>query len=106
MSSVREIFEAMPRAFQKQAAAGLNVVYQFDLSGEGGGKWCVEVQNGELSVTEREHPSPAVTITATATDYVAIAQGKVNRTLAVVTGKMKIKGNMGLALKLQQIFKD
>ena len=106
MSSVRELFEAMPRAFQKEAAAGLNAVYQFDLSGDGGGKWCVEVQNGELSVTEREHPTPAVTISASATDYVAVAEGKVNRTLAVLTGKMKINGSMTLALKLQQIFKD
>ncbi len=106
MASVRELFERMPRAFQKQAASGLNAVYQFDLSGDGGGKWCVEVQNGELSVSEKEHPSPAVTITATAADYIAIAEGKVNRTMAVMTGKMKIKGSMTLALKLQQIFKD
>ena len=106
MSTIQELVEAMPRAFQKDAAKGLNAVYQFDLSGDGGGKWCVEVEDGNLTVSEKEHPTPAVTISATATDYVAIAEGKTNRTLAVMSGKMKIKGSMTLALKLQQIFKQ
>ncbi len=106
MSTIQELFEAMPRAFQQEAAKGLNAVYQFDLSGDGGGKWCVEVTDGVLTVSQKEHPTPAVTISATAADYVAIAEGKINRTLAVMSGKMKVKGSMTLALKLQQIFKQ
>ncbi len=106
MSTVKEIFDRMPAAFQTDAAKGLTAAFQFDLSGDGGGKWCVEVTDGQLSIAEKEHPNPAVTILATASDYISIAEGKTNRTLAVMTGKMKVKGSMTMALKLQQIFKD
>jgi len=54
----REVFEMMPRQLNKKAAAGLNVVYQFDLSGRGGGVWQVFVLDGRCEVKEGQHPSP------------------------------------------------
>jgi len=103
--SCKEFFDKMPAAFQPEVAKDLSCLYQFDLSGEGGGKWFVEVRNGTLNVGEGERPNPDVTLVAAAKDYVDIAEGRKNAMLAMATGKFKIKGHMGMAMKLEKIFK-
>jgi len=104
-ASCKEYFDKMPASFQKDVAAKINATYQFDLSGDGGGKWFVQVRSGELEVGQGEKPNPDVTLRAAAKDYVEIAEGRMNAMLAMATGKFKIQGNMGLAMKLEKIFK-
>jgi putative sterol carrier protein len=104
--TVQEIFDAMPKSFQKDAARGLNAVYQFDITGDGGGKWYAAITNGELAVTKGEHASPSITITMAAQDYINLTEGKLNPQMAFMTGKIKIKGDLGLGMKMQQIFKQ
>ncbi|MBI5548509.1 MAG: SCP2 sterol-binding domain-containing protein [Deltaproteobacteria bacterium] len=103
--SCKEFFDKMPESFQKDVAAKISCLYQFDLGGEGGGKWFVEVRNGELAMGEGEKPNPDVTLVAKAQDYIDIAEGRKSPMLAMATGAFKIKGNMGLAMKLEKIFK-
>jgi putative sterol carrier protein len=103
--SATQYFDKMPAAFQRDKAAGLNATYQFDLSGDGGGKWYLQIRSGELEIGEGEKPDPDVTLRASAADYVAIAEGRMNSVLALATGKFKIQGNLGLAMKLEKIFK-
>jgi putative sterol carrier protein len=105
MTTVPEIFEKMPASFQRDAAVGMNVVIQFDISGEGGGKWIAAIENGELRVVEGAHEAPKLTISATAQDYIDISTGKLNEQLAFMTGRIKAKGDMLLAMKLPKIFK-
>lgn len=105
MATCQEYFNKMPAAFQPSVAGSLRCVYQFDLSGDGGGQWIVSVQDGQLSVTEGRHEKPDVTLAASAKDYMAIAEGKMNSVLALATGKFKIKGNMAMAMKLEKLFK-
>jgi putative sterol carrier protein len=103
--SPQEYFAAMPASFQPDVAAKVRATYQFDLGGEGGGQWFVRIHDGTLEVGVGEKAEPDVTVRAAAKDYVAIAEGRMNPMLALATGKFKIKGNMGLAMKLQQLFK-
>ena len=70
-----------------------------------GGKWYAAIENGELTISEGEHDSPSLTITMADQDYIDMSTGKLNGQVAFMTGKLKIKGDMGLALKMQQIFK-
>ena len=100
-----QYFASMPAAFQPERAKTLRVTYQFDLTGEGGGKWFVRIHDGELEVGQGERPEPDVTFRAEAKDYVAVAEGRMNPMLALATRKFRIEGNMGLAMKLQKIFK-
>jgi len=104
--TVKEIFENMPKSFQKDAAKGLSAVYQFDITGDGGGKWYAAITNGDLAVTEGAHASPNITITMAAQDYINLTVGKLNPQMAFMTGKIKIKGDLNLAMKMQQIFKQ
>ena len=104
-TSCKEYFERMPAAFQKDRAADLDCLYQFDLGGEGGGKYFVQVRRGALEVGEGERPNPDVTLVASAKDYIDIAEGRRSATLALATGRFKIRGQLTLAMKLEKIFK-
>jgi putative sterol carrier protein len=104
MTTVRDIFARMPDTFLKHKAIGMNAVIQFDITGSGGGRWYAAIANGELSVAEGLHESPQLTLTATAQDYIDISTGKLNGQLAFMTGKVTATGNLGLAVKMNNIF--
>jgi putative sterol carrier protein len=105
MKTVQEAFDAMPGSFQAQEARGLTAAFQFEISGDGGGEWYVEVQNGALTVARGRHPQPDVTFQASAENYLGIAEGRINNAWAAATGKIKVRGSMLTAMKLQKIFK-
>jgi putative sterol carrier protein len=103
-SSCKQLFEQMSGRFKKDAAQGLNAVYQFDLSGDGGGKWQVVINNNTCDIKEGAHPSPNTTISMAAQDYLDMAAGKLNPQMAFMSGKLRISGDMGLALRFQGLF--
>lgn len=105
MTTLPEIFAAMPASFQRDAALDLDVVVQFDITGEGGGQWYAAIHKGELSVVEGSAPAPSITISAKAQDYIDISTGKLNEQLAFMTGRITAKGDLRLAMKLPKIFK-
>lgn len=100
----KEIFAAMPGRFNKDAAKGLNATFQFDLSGDNGGKWHAIINNETCQVKEGAAASPSITISMTAQDYVDMTTGKLNGQVAFMSGKLRIAGDMGLALRLQSLF--
>jgi putative sterol carrier protein len=103
-TSCKQAFEQMPHRFKKDAAQGLNAAYQFDLSGEGGGKWQVLINGDKCEVKEGSHPSPNITISMSAGDYLDTVTGKLNPQMAFMSGKLRISGDMSLALRLQNLF--
>ena len=105
MPTVEEVFAGMPASFQKDAAAGMNAVYQYDITGDGGGKWYATIKEGELEVVKGEHENPNITLTMADEDYLAMIAGNLDGQAAFMTGKLKIKGDMSLAMKLGSIFK-
>ena len=103
--AVKEIFGAMAANLNADAAKGMNSVIQFNLSGDGGGNYHVIVKDGACSVAEGSHASPNMTMTMAAQDYVDMISGKLNGQMAFMSGKLKIAGDMGLAMKMQSLFK-
>ena len=103
-SSCKEVFDNMASRFKKDAAKGMTATYQFDLSGDGGGQWHVMIANEQCQVQEGKAASPNITISMTAKDYLDMVNGKLNGQMAFMTGKLKIAGDMGLALRLQSLF--
>jgi putative sterol carrier protein len=98
------VFENTESRFNKEAANGLSAVYQFDLSGDGGGKWHIIVNDDNCQAKEGPHSSPNITLSMTAQDYLDMMNGKLNGQMAFMTGKLRIAGDMGLALRLQSLF--
>ena len=103
-TSIAQVFKAMPDQFNPDAAAGVDAIFQFDITGDGGGQYWVEVKDQSVAVNEGLHDNPAITITAGAEDYLKLANGELAAMSAFMAGKVKVKGNMGLAMKLQSIF--
>ena len=105
--TVKEIFAEMPNRLNESAAKGMNSVIQFKLSGEGdnAGNYYAEIKDGKCNVVAGEHASPNMTMTMAGTDYVDMTTGKLNGQMAFMSGKLKISGDMGLAMKMQTLFK-
>lgn len=104
-TAVKEIFAAMPANLNADATKGMSSVIQFNLTGDGGGNHYVEIKDGTCTVTEGSHASPNMTMTIGASDYVDMISGKLNGQMAFMSGKLKIAGDMGLAMKMQTLFK-
>ncbi|MCK6554038.1 SCP2 sterol-binding domain-containing protein [Candidatus Binatia bacterium] len=102
---IKAIFSAMPASLNADAAKGMNAVIQFNLSGDGGGNYNVTIKDGAASVAEGSHASPNMTMTMAAQDYIDMIAGKLNGQMAFMSGKLKIAGDMGLAMKMQSLFK-
>jgi putative sterol carrier protein len=100
-----DIFARMAASFDENAAKGLTATIQFNLSGENGGAWYVSVKDGKVAVTKGSISSPNMTMAMTAQDYVDMNTGKLHPQVAFMNGKLKISGNMELAMKMQTLFK-
>jgi putative sterol carrier protein len=104
LSSVADIKTKMPERFNAGASKGVKATYQFDLTGDGGETFHVNVNDGTCEVCDGAAGSPNITITMAASDYIDMINGKLNPQMAFMGGKLKIKGDMSLALKMQQLF--
>lgn len=103
-TSVAQLFELMPDRFNKEAAEGIDATYQFELTGEGGGTYHVRIGGGTCDVCVGPSDDASITVTMQACDYIDMINGRLNPQMAFMGGKLKIKGDMSLALKMQQIF--
>jgi putative sterol carrier protein len=102
--TAKEIIEAMPSAFRPERAKGLKATYQFELSGEGGGDWVLEIADQQCQVKEGTAADADATISVAAADYVALVKGELDATGAFMRGKIKVRGNIGLAMKVLNVF--
>jgi putative sterol carrier protein len=101
MDSPREFFESLESRIDPSRAAGMSASYKFDI--DGAGSWNVEVDDGKVTVTE-DGGEADTTITTSAETFLKIANGEQNPTAAYMSGKLKVKGDMGQAMKLQKLF--
>ena len=101
----QEIFDQMAANVNPDAAKGMNSTIQFNLSGDNGGQWYVAVKDGKAEVSKGTAPSANMTLSMTAADYVDMIMGKLNGQMAFMSGKLKIAGDMGLAMKMQTLFR-
>ena len=101
MTSTLEFFETLESRVDPAKTAGMNNSYLFDI--EGAGKWKVDVADGKVTVIEGGEDADAVISTSDET-FEKIASGEQNPTSAYMTGKLKVKGDMGAAMKLQKLF--
>ena len=104
INSVQEYFDTLPTRFVQSASKGINAIFQFEISGDGGGTWHVIVNDGSLDIQQGAHAKPTARIMSKAKDYVKIANGDMNGLRAVMTRKMKIDGNLVIARKMQHMF--
>lgn len=100
-----DIFDNIAKSYDPATAKGLTGTIQFNLSGDDGGDWYVAVGESGIDVGRGAAPAATLTVSASATDYAAIATGKIPPQVAFMQGKLKLKGDLGLAMKMQGLFK-
>ena len=104
MPTVKESFDAMPGRFRSDKATGTSAVIQYDVSGDGGGTWHAVIKDGACTVTPGLAPTPNLTLQIAAQDWLDMLSGKQSGQMLFMSGKLKIKGDMGLAMKLGSMF--
>lgn len=97
------IFHYMPLIFRSDKGADVNATYQFTMEGEGGGQWALNIGEGraEAKDGEAEHD---IEIKTKPQLWIDLASGDLNPAMAIMTRKVKIGGNAGLAMKLSDLF--
>jgi putative sterol carrier protein len=101
VTGVKEFFASLESRADASKTAGMTNSYLFDI--DGAGKWTVKVDEGNVRVTEGGEDADAV-ITTSEETFEKIISGEQNPTTAYMTGKLKVKGDMGAAMKLQKLF--
>ncbi len=104
--SVKDVFERhMPEKLKGKpdVVAKINAIYQFNISGPSGGQWAVDCTQPGGFISVGTSAGAKCTVNCTDADFLNIVNGKLNPQMAFMSGKLKIQGDMGLAMKLQQI---
>ena len=104
MPTVKETFDLMPSKFKAANAAGVNKTIQYEISGDGGGTWHAVIKDGACSVTSGAAANPNLTLTMSSQDWLDMIAGKLSGQTAFMGGKLKLKGDMGLAMKVGGLF--
>ncbi len=102
---VGHLFEGMLNRFIPEKAAGVEATISYNITGKGGGKWTVTIKDRKMTLSEEILKDPRVYIVAKDGDYHDIATGKIDGITAVMTGKMKIEGDVNFMAELREMMK-
>lgn len=107
MPTMKEIVAGISSTLQNNAAKnkGVNGVFQFDITGDDPMAFFFKLDDGAPSVGEGAVDNASITISMAASDFKDMIDGKLNGTMAFMSGKLKLKGDMGLAMKLESLLK-
>lgn len=102
--TISELMSKMPGAFLPEKAAGLVAVIQFKFTGAEPGEWYADIKDGKVDVEKGVHSNPRLTLTADSADYLRLFTGELDPMQAFMQGKLKLSGDMNLAMKMAQFF--
>lgn len=101
MPTASEISKMMAEKVSPENAGDIDATIQFDLSGDDGGQFYLVIANGTAEAHEGTADSPKMTLKASTEDWYQVMTGEMKAMNAFMTGKIKITGDMGLAMKMQ-----
>jgi putative sterol carrier protein len=104
MPTVKETFDAMAGKFRADKAAGVNATIQYDITGDQAGTWNAVIKDGTCTVNPGAAAAPSLTLAMSSQDWLDMVGGKLSGQMAFMSGKLKLKGDMGLAMKIGGLF--
>jgi putative sterol carrier protein len=103
--TVKTVFDRMPDAFRSEKAAGVDVVFQYRITGADGGEWFVTIKGATCKVEQGSHAKPTTTIIMSDEDFLALISGKLNAMQAFTSGKLKVEGDLMKSQLIEKLFK-
>ena len=104
--TIAELMEKMPGAFIPEKAQGVDAVIHFKFTGAEAGDWNTTIKDGKVDVAQgAPGKQPNMTLTADSSEYIKIITGELDPMQAFMQGKVKLGGDLNLAMKLMQMFK-
>jgi putative sterol carrier protein len=104
VTTIQEFFEALPSKADTSKLTGMIATFQFVATGDNGGEYYVKIADDKLEVFPGKADSPMIVLIASADNWVALMNGQLNGQTAFITGKLKVQGDMTLAMKLESLF--
>ena len=105
---LREIFTRMPEQFDPAKASDVNAVVQWEITeGPDGStdRWQLTIKDGACTCTEGGEAEPDVTFSVAPIDFVKLIAGAESGPKLFVFGKLRIRGNLMLAARVQGFFR-
>ena len=104
-AAVGDIFDALGKSFNAEAAAGVDVVFQYNISGDGGGDWYTAIKDQACTVAAGAHAKPSCTLKMAAADFIAMMRGQLPAMQAFSSGKLVIEGDIMKSQLIEKLFK-
>lgn len=105
MENIEELFNKLDRKIQENSdeLSGHNAIIKFNITGPNGGVWIANLKPGSTGIVRTDGESDC-TITATDSNLLKLVNGELKPETAILTGKLKLTGNIGIAMKLANYF--
>ena len=92
-------------AFIPEKAAGIDAAIQLKLTGGQSADWVATIKDAKCTLTQGTAPAAKLTVSADSADFIKIFSGQLDGMQAFMQGKLKVTGDMSLAMKLMGLFK-
>ena len=102
--SVAACFDGMKDTFNSAAAEGVNVVFQFSISGQGGGEWSCVIKDKTCTIEKGTHEKPVCTLKMADNDFLDMMTGKLPAMQAYTSGKLQIEGDILKSQLIEKLF--
>jgi putative sterol carrier protein len=103
MATTQEIFDDIRKRIQQDpeaTKANIGGTFKFVLTGDLDESWIVDCKDVDVRQSDDE---AECTIRVTGEDFMAIRDGSLDGMQAFMMGKLEVEGDMGLAMKLQEV---
>lgn len=101
-----EVFNRMPSLFRPEKAGSTSAVIHWIITGGPGGNDTYEtvIENGACTVTSQPAREPKLAMTMDPVTFLKVVSGDGNPMMMFMTGKIKAKGDLGLAANVAKLF--
>lgn len=105
MENIQELIDKIPSSLQSGNGNDINAVIKLNITGENGKDWFIEIKDNKTAIRTESVQDPTLTLICDSRDFMSIANGQMDAGRAFMAGKLQIKGDISVALKLMSILK-
>lgn len=102
--TIESLIAMIPKTLPGEKGKNVDTVVQLNVTGSQAGQWNAVIKDGKVNVVKGVHPAPELTVTADTADVLAVADGKLDPTQALMQGKAKVKGDLSEAMEIAKVF--